>query len=751
MGVAAAGVVERVRPAHSEWVDAAFGIVLAAIGVVGFRTSFSGSEELTVGLPAVGLGGVVGYGLAKLRAPLLVAVATATAVFFVMGAPVALRHHAVGGVLPSPAAIGGLADGVINGWIELLTTLPPAGRAGDLLAIPYLCGFAGAVLSVGLAVRFPKQPFCLVPPALVLAVSVLMGTKRPASLVLQGAVFAALTIAWASVRHRRHREINRTRLGPQRSALALGLLGVAAVGGIVLGPNLPGADANDRYVLRDEVEPPFDPLTEPSALAGFRNYTDQDGRDDDILTVSGLPEGARLRLASMDDYDGLVWRSTGSGSVMAGEYLRVGAEIPTDGFGTDHEVQVEIHRPHGVWVPLGGDVSSLTFRGDDAERLDDEVRVSLSTDTAAVPSDLEPGDRYTFTAEFVELPDPEQLRELPLDGRYRRGEGLDVPEEFLTLAGEWAGDAQTVYAELANIGEQLRTEGRYTDGGPDARPISPPGHSLARMLSFITPENPFGNGEQFAAAFGIMAQSRGLPARVVMGFVNEDGDDEVTFRGEDIQAWVEVPIEGLGWVPVDGTPPEDQKPEPVVDPRTKQPNPEPQPPPPTTVPPPTSVPEELESEEPDEDRDDDAGGGIPGYLRAALLAVGVPGVLLGLPALLIVGLKIRRRNRRRSTGSPSQRLSGSFAELVDYVRDTGAPLPPRATRTEASTMVGTAGATALAVRSDAAVFGPTEPTQADIEAAWYELVIARGELTSGMGRWDRLRAAVSLTSLRRNR
>lgn len=751
MAVDVDAVVERVRPMRPELVDVAFGVALAAIGVIGFRTSFSGHEEMTVGLPAVVLGSAVGYLLAKLRAPLLVAVAAAVAVFFVLAAPFALRHHAIAGILPSPAAFAGLADGMINGWIRLLTTLPPAGRAGDLLAVPYLSGFAGGALAVGLAIRYPRNPVCVIPPALVLAISVLMGTKRPAHLVLQGAVFAALTIAWVSVRHRRHREINRGRLSPQRGAMALGLLGLAGIGGIVAGPNLPGAERNDRFVLRDEVEPPFDPLTEPSALAGFRNYTDQDVRTEEILTVEGLPRGGRIRIASMDEYDGLVWRSTGSGSVMAGQYLRVGADIPTDGFGEEHTVRVEIHRPHGVWVPLAGDVSSVDFGGPDAERLDEELRVSLASDTAAVPSALREGDRYTFTAEFVELPGVDDLRKVPLDGRFRKGEGIEVPEEFVRLGSEWAGSAQTAYAQLANIGEVLRTDGRYTDGGPDAIPLSPPGHSLGRLLQFLANDNPFGNGEQFAAAFGIMAQAQGLPARVVMGFVNEGGDDETTFTGEDIQAWVEIPVEGLGWVPVDGTPPEDQKPEPIVDPRTKQPNPEPQPPPPTTVPPPTSVPEELESEEPEEDEEEDnEGGGVPGYLLAALIVVGVPAVLLGIPAGLIVAAKARRRRRRRTTGPPSRRLSESFTELVDYARDTGASVPPKSTRVEVSNAVGTSGAVALAQRSDTAVFGPVDPTDVDIDAAWEHFGAARGEMVADMSRLDRLRAAVSLTSLRKN-
>ena len=750
--MSAAPLAERLRPGRADIVDIAFGAVLAILGVVGFRTVFAGGEELAVGVPAVLLGVALGYVLVRLRLPLLVSAAVATVVFVVLSGPVALRHHAIAGVLPSPDAVSGLADGMIDGWMRLLTTLPPAGRAGDLLAIPYLCGFAGGLLAVALAVRHPRRIYCVLPPAAILVVSVLMGTKRPASLLLQGVAFGVLTIAWVSLRHHRNRSVHRATPSRSRMVTAGGLLVVAAIGGVLVGPRLPGADADDRFVLRDEVEPPFDPLTEPSPLAAYRNYTDQDEREDEVLTVRGLPDGARIRIASMDSYSGTEWEATGSGSVLAGEYLRVGAAIPDEGLGVETEVSVEVHEPEGVWVPLAGDVTSLDFAGSRGDALDDQVRVSIQTDTAAVPARLQPGDRYTFTARFVDLPSADVLVETPLDPRFRREETAEVPPEFISRAAGWVGNQPTEYGEVLAIAEGLRTEGAYTDGGPEANPVSPPGHSLRRLLDFINVEQPFGNGEQFAAAQGLLAQSRGIPVRVVMGFVNEEGEDEVTFRGEDIEAWIEIPVAGYGWVPVDGTPPEDQLPDPLKQPRSMTENPEPQPPPPTTIPPPTSIPDELDPEEPEEeDEDEGASGGLPGWLLAAAAILAVPALLLGLPALAIVLLKRRRAERRRTRGTTVERVAGSVTELVDFSRDAGGPVPPLATRREQSRLIGEAGAVALASRADAAVFGATEPSDADVDAAWEELTATRSAMRATMDRRRRLRTAVNLTSLRRMR
>ena len=70
----------------------------------------------------------MGYVLVRLRVPLLTAVAWATVVFFVLGGPLALRHRALAGFLPSLDAVIGLADAVINSWIRLLTTPAAGGR-----------------------------------------------------------------------------------------------------------------------------------------------------------------------------------------------------------------------------------------------------------------------------------------------------------------------------------------------------------------------------------------------------------------------------------------------------------------------------------------------------------------------------------------------------------------------------------------------------------------------------------------------
>ena len=66
--------------------------------------------------------------------------------------------------------------------------------------------------------------------------------------------------------------------------------------------------------------------------------------------------------------------------------------------------------------------------------------------------------------------------------------------------------------------------------------------------------------EQFATAMAVMARSLGLPSRVVLGFTpgdvvnQEDGSELIVVRERNAHAWVEIWMDGQGWVRFDPTP-----------------------------------------------------------------------------------------------------------------------------------------------------------------------------------------------------
>ena len=94
----------------------------------------------------------------------------------------------------------------------------------------------------------------------------------------------------------------------------------------------------------------------------------------------------------------------------------------------------------------------------------------------------------------------------------------------------------------------------------------------------------------------------------------------------------------------------------------------------------------------------------------------------------------------------SERYAGAWLELVDQARDLGRPVPPGLTR-PAQARVLDRGAM-LAAEADLRIFGADEPDPAEAEAFWALVRDERAGLTAGYSRWQRLRAALSLASLR---
>ena len=222
-------------------------------------------------------------------------------------------------MIPTPEVIVELASTAVRGWKTLLTSLPPIDARGPLMALPFLFGLVGAAATYAVARRWRRSYAALLVPLALLGLSIALGTLTPASVALQGAVFALVAIGWSALRTGRGRPTLQDGGGRRtRVATVAVLLAVAVVGGLFVGPHLPGSDDADRTVWRTALEPPFDVSQFPSPLAGFRKYTEPNASelfDKTLFKVSGLPEGTPVRLATLDTFDGSVW---GAGNVAAG-------------------------------------------------------------------------------------------------------------------------------------------------------------------------------------------------------------------------------------------------------------------------------------------------------------------------------------------------------------------------------------------------------------------------------------------------
>ena len=339
-------------------------------------------------------------------------------------------------------------------------------------------------------------------------------------------------------------------------------------------------------------------------------------------------------------------------------------------------------------------------------------------------------------------------------------EPVKIPDAARTAAAKYADPVDGAYAKTKAMADGLKAAGHLSHGATSEQP-SASGHGLDRLARLLTDPQAVGDQEQFAPALSMMLWSEGIPNRVVMGFrTGRHGGAPVTVTGGDVTAWVEVPFVDHGWVAFDPTPDQSSK--------APQPTPQQQSAPKPQVvqpPPPPPPPAQADSSDVDQGRSSDKDTNNPDRKKDQpvappsagpgwALGFGSAGLLLvlGLAIGPVLWLKARRRSRREHAAAGASRIAGGWNQILDAAVDLGHRLPVGSTRAETAAGVdqrfGT-GTVLLARRADEKVFGPGPVDEAQSALFWVEVDAAMLGLQSGFGRWRRLRAKLSIASLRR--
>lgn len=749
-------------------VDLVFVLLLTGVALSGLATSFTGWSFLVIGMLGALLAVVVTHLCRAVGWPLIAPVLILAVVFFLLGGPLCLRSVGDTAFVPGGRTLSTLVDQAIFGWKDLLTTLPPVDGDGPLLVLPWLLGIVAGVLGTTLSHLHLRRPWltALLPVlglTAVLGAVILLGVRHPQSLAVQGAVFAALALGWLALRSRRaSATVHGGTSGWGRLLVGAGLVALASALAVPASALVMGDDDGERAVVRNWVEPPFDIGRYPSPLAGFRKYVDLLGRDDTanvydrtLFTVDGAPAGTRVRIATMDRYDGMVWGATDNAlpEAAADSFQRVSSTIDNPVDGETVRATVTIGEGYdGAWLPTIGALQSLDFRIGDPDGKAEAFRYNLATSTAVVPTGMHEGDTYSFTAV---VPDDS------LDARTVASSAAVPPPDgtaFLkTPAAQWTGKATTPMERVFAIAEHLRTEGKYSDGVRKSEQVYHPGHSIQRLSDgFVQAQQMVGNDEQYAALMALLAGEVGVPSRVVLGAEVPEGG---VVTGKDVSAWVEVRAADGSWrtLPTDefmsDEPPADQLPE------TNTPMTGTVVPPPAPIPPPSDAGDQSDADlkerkadkkEADEEDEESVVDHLPSWIVAVATYVGGPLLVVLLVLASIVGLKLLRRRRRRTAPVVSARFVGAWRELVDHARDLGQPVPlgPTVTRREQSGSIGSERAPTLARRADGFVFGPATPEPEAAATFWETVDAERRSMSRSVGRRQRLLAAVNLRSLR---
>ncbi|TFD30892.1 DUF3488 and transglutaminase-like domain-containing protein [Cryobacterium cryoconiti] len=706
----------------------------------------------------------------------LVGLAT-VGVYLLAGVPLAVPGQAVRGVLPSLSGLLDLVVATALGWKQLVTIVLPVGSYQALLVPAFILVLLSTVVGLSVALRTRVGEFGTLAPAALFVAGIILGpTVEHAPIGTGLGLFVVLLFWLLWFRWMRRRSVLRVSLQQSRRttasssdrhvAAARGLVSAAVIVAIAVAAGtgaalLLPADV-PRDVLRARVQQPFDPRDYPSPLSEFRGYL-QDGQADAVmLEVAGLPSGGRLRLATLDSYDGIVY-SVGSDQVSSasGSFTRLPDRLDQSAVdGDETRLTVTIADYTGVWVPGTGQLERITFTGPTRTSRSDSFFYNDNSGTAAVLTGLVRGDSYQTSAVVPRAPGT--LADLR-PGTAVLPEPPVLPDELEQALARYvrAGDAPGV--QLQAILDGLATDGYISHGILPDEPVSRSGHGADRISELFTDQPMLGDAEQYAVAAALMARRIGFPARVVVGFVPQPaaesaesagsagsapGAATVSVVGSDVSAWVEVQSTD-GWATIDPNPPVREIPARAPDDPTVVSRPQ------TVVPPALPDPPEIRDLAPPESTTDDPPAPPNPLLAFLLAAAAVAGwTLLGLgivlsPFLLIIAAKARRRRRRRNRAAPLDRIRGGWREFSDAALDYGIDVPVGATRTELAMLVSGARPRMVATAVDRAVFSPERPGNADAEEVWNAVTELRRSLGAGKKRSVRLRALVSLRSLGR--
>lgn len=443
------------------------------------------------------------------------------------------------------------------------------------------------------------------------------------------------------------------------------------------------------------------PTTEVSARVRIAQLTQQ------LLPVLYSPSS----LTSNNDLIGQSFRVREDGSI--------GIDVRTRE-GWEYEIRADVPNP---------DIAQLASLGGELSPIFDEAVSQGASNLSPRPVNFVP--RPPEVDPYLELPDDVSLA-VKNAAREITDPGFTRFEKALILEAFFRDDDNFIYSTEVSTGHSsLDLEDWLLDPESD---------------NFRT-----GYCEQFATAMAVMARALGLPSRVVLGFTpgdvvnQDDGSELIVVRENNAHAWVEIWMDGQGWMRFDPTPRSDGvnrslgQQEIGFDARAYVPAPEDS----ETTGGNTRLPGERDPALPDFDEflgdstpdlRPNGGFGLPGWSwwLVAMLAIGA-----SLPFYKMV------RRRRRLAAVASGSVETAWLEITDRLRDLGSPVDDDLTPIEIAS-ARHEDLVPLARMYSAIAYGGSP-----IGDGRRAFEVADDRLSRSQGRVDRLRERVALDSIRR--
>lgn len=690
---------------------------------------------------------------------------------FVVGPVLLLNETTIAHIMPTLRTLTQGCTAMFGSFKYVISITPPVGTAnGSLLAVWTICLWSALLTGMPAVSQNDRlAAIAIIPTMTNMAVCALLGTADGYHRPIFGMFTAVVLVVWISARWKK--------LESERWLSCMIIVALSA--SLAIGTCL--TVRQNRTILRDHYDPPTISHDYASPISGIRSYI-KDHKDSTLLTVTGLPAGSAVRLAVMDCFDGNVWNladrttnptpvipaSGAAASSDSSNYRRVGTTIIDDTDGEEFEATFTIHEGFNeYWLPMAGHATSMRFtHTDDA----DSFYYNIDTQSAIYASKTNAGLTYTETGVIPMTPTEEQIRAAEASS-ISQPQAQDVPESVERLASAMAGGKATGGAAALALADTLKESGWFSHGLAGNYP-SAPGHGNYRLNQLLTGTAMVGDSEQYASAMALMARSLGLPSRVVLGFLpkNEEGSASkertesfagktiIEFTGNDVSAWVEIKLDGYGWVSFHPTPEETKIPD--DDQNLAPPNPQTlvrQPPLPLTDPlhddnqakGKTSIGGSAADEIPD-DVFEQRFGRVVRTIIVYSSPIWTPFII----CLLLLCIKAGILARARRHGDARQRMAAGWLSVAILARQSGVAVDGTR-RYQARTIsrqlnVDSATLLALCDEADYAAFSGNTVREGQVRGYWRNIDALRKTMLGSLPPARRWKARLSLVGMVRN-
>ena len=755
----------------------AFALVLGRLGRL-LQTGPGTPQWHLILLASAFLGGIVWWLIRQVVGSTALALTLFSLGGLVLFLRISVPDTLLAGVLPSAETPAALASTLEQAIAQIRHGIPPILPSEGVIAVlAILMWVVGALYTWG---YLSGPAIAMVLPSIVLYLQFAIFDRASAGLGWMMASGLMLALALTTLALERKQDVGRARDDegrpkPARSMAAAvvmaGLIGVVAVvtansatGVVSEYGNVPwrsgggdyglggGSFALDRFVSMQQ------DLINRADIPVFRvTYTDQ------------APDVSQVywTLEALDEFDGNKWGRSDSEARPFESGRGLGpASNAYQGTATEWTHRIYSTGLAGLIAPRGGvpiDIQPV----DEDGGIDPREFWYLQDSALYLPTELRPEDVYQVTAQY-----PRRNQDLGALATAENGElspmfaaaaeagafnhvassppnesaavpdDLDaytelpnvIPRGVRNVAQSITTDATTDFERAWMLQHWFRDSGRFTYSVDVTT-----GQSTLDIDRWLNDPSSLnyrtGYCEQFALSMAVLGREMGIPSRVVLGFtpgtkaVDSNGTAYVEVLDTNAHAWVEMWMDGFGWVHFDPTPRGDTQP--------------------------TSLtlgftPSDFTPERPPLELQTPAPAGQNGFFEP--LAEGATSTQPGprwwlialvtlVPLISLIPLSKRIRRRRRLKAVRQGDVTAAWDELVDRLTDLGQPVPSSKTPVEFARETNTA-LVPIAVSYSSTIYGGREDQGQ--ESHLYGVEGWVGDQFDGV---DRFKAAVNPASL----